>query len=139
GLRKRSFRASDSFDDNVSEPELTDFDTDSDEPLQDINETFNTGTLIAAFHSIYRSWSHETLATAQKIPVFPPGSTFTPDFHFQNLRPLNVRNTYAWNIAGFQFFPPCTLRDWELRFKNHTFSTDERSATRGATSDLLDL
>jgi hypothetical protein len=79
------------------------------------------------------------LATAQKIPVFPPRWTFTPDFHFQNLQSLNVHNTLEWNTAGYQFFLPCTLRDWELRFKNRPSSTNEQSVTPGATSDHLEL
>ncbi|KAI1829024.1 hypothetical protein DTO027I6_10052 [Penicillium roqueforti] len=54
-LWKRSGRASDSFDRDMDDLDPTDLATDNDEPFQNADEAFNANTLLAAFHSLYKS------------------------------------------------------------------------------------
>jgi hypothetical protein len=117
-LWKRSGRASDSFDRDIDELRLTDSDMDDEEPLQGMDETFNPDTLIAAFHSIYKLWCRETLASAKHIPVLRHGLTSTQDLRLQNLQPLNMCSTDVWKTSGLRFLPPDTLQDWESHLKS---------------------
>jgi hypothetical protein len=114
-------------------------DDDNEEPLQGIDETFNADTLIAAFHSIRKSWSRDTLAAARHISALRHESAPDQSLRLQNLRPLNICSADAWETSSLRFFPSSTLQDWELHLKGLPISVDRRSAPDDATGDAFDL
>jgi hypothetical protein len=99
-LWKWSKCSSDSFDCDIDEFEPTDSDIDSETPLHSADETFKADTLIAAFHSISRSWNRETFATGRHILGLLRASASARDFLLQNLQPVDISNTTLWGISG---------------------------------------
>ncbi|KAE8155905.1 hypothetical protein BDV40DRAFT_306571 [Aspergillus tamarii] len=96
-LWKLTSHASDLYVHDIDKFEPADFGShgaDSEEliPLQD--ETFNAQTLIAAFHSIVRSWDREIHARHRKTYSYnSPANNPLSQSAAQNLRSLNICNT----------------------------------------------
>jgi hypothetical protein len=82
----------------------------------------NVETLIAAYHSVQRSWHQETLASARQIPALAGGATLTQDLPLSNLMPVDGSTLEA---SGLRFFPPSTLESWQSRLKRFRKSEDD--------------
>jgi hypothetical protein len=82
-------------------------------------------TLIAAYHSVQRSWHQETLASARQIPALARGATLIQNLPLSNLMPVDGSTLEA---SGLHFFAPSTLESWQPRLKR--FRKSEDNSTR---------
>lgn len=108
-LWKRSGCETDSLDRDIDEVQPPGWGSDDEELLEGADESFNAETLIAAFHSISRSWNQEILNTAQHISALLCESPRPQCLQLQNLLPLNICNTGIYKSSGLKFFPSSTL------------------------------
>ncbi|OKO94694.1 ATP-dependent DNA helicase pfh1 [Penicillium subrubescens] len=146
-LWKSANGAADSFHHDVDELEPATFGSDSDDAegsfrLQD--ETFNAETLIAAYHSITKAWHRESLVAGRRIPPLLRATTPTRNLDLQNLQPLDIPRTLAYETSGLQFVPPSTLQEWESRLKgfanlDREDTTEREVATSSLTLDDFDV
>ena len=134
-LWKSANGAADSFHHDVDGFEPANFASGSDEAeesfhLQD--ESFNAETLIAAYHSISKAWYRETLVTGRRIPPLLRGIIPTRSLLLQNLQPLDIFLTPAYETSGLRFLPPSTLQAWEIYLKGFTNLDHEEHVDRDA-------
>ena len=113
-----------SFDRDIDELDLADFDSDDEDEtcFENPATNVNVETLIAAYHSVQRSWHQETLASARKIPALARGATLTQDLPLSNLMPVDGS---ALEASGLRFFPPSALESWQSRLKRFRKSEDD--------------
>ena len=121
-LRESANRAADdSFDRDVDELEPANFDSggeDGEEFFHLQDENFNAETLIAAYHSISKSWDRETLVTGRRIPTLLRGTARTRHRLLENLQPLDICHSRAYQTSGLKFFPSSTLQGWGDHLKS---------------------
>ena len=105
-----------SLDYDVDNIKLANLDLDIEGPNQPMDEDLNAETLIAAYHSILKSWDTEKLIIGKRIPTLlsQPQSR---DLELENLQPLDIFQLPTHATSGLKFFPTTTLKNWELRIK----------------------
>ncbi|KAL6405631.1 hypothetical protein AUP68_11392, partial [Ilyonectria robusta] len=97
------------------------------------DESFSAETLIAAYHSITKAWDREALMTGRRIPALARGTTRTQGLLMQNLRPLIISNTPAYESSSLRFLPSSTLHGWESRLKSLAKFGEKGITTPAAT------
>jgi hypothetical protein len=90
---------------------------DGEEALDTLLEDFSTEALIAAYHSVARSWYKESLIAGQRIPTLVSGVAQTPVLQLENLLPLDILRLSSYSTSGLRFLPPATLQRWESQIK----------------------
>ena len=91
--------------------------SDGEDALDTLLEDFTTETLIAAYHSVARSWYKESLISGQRIPTLLSGVAHTPVLQLENLLPLDIFRLSSYPTSGLRFLPPATLQRWETQIK----------------------
>lgn len=116
-LRQPQIQADSLFDRDIDELAISDFDSDADDSLENLDETVSVETLIAAYHSVAKTWDHEMLATERRIPSLAHTITPKRGALLQNLLPVNLLDIPAYGTSGLRFFSPSMLQQWETRLK----------------------
>ncbi|KAJ6126099.1 hypothetical protein N7471_010592 [Penicillium samsonianum] len=111
-LHEAPVRVDSSFDRDIDELRIDNFDSDADDSLADLDES-----LIAAYHTIAKSWDRETLLAGRRIPSLIHATTINRGPPLHNLLPLSEFEIPAYRASGLAFFPPSTLQQWESRLK----------------------
>ena len=88
------------------EPANLDLNIDDPHP---VDEVINAETLIAAYHSIMKSWDTKRRITEQRIPTLLSRS-WTRPLQLENLRPLDIFQSPTHSTSGLKFFPTTILK-----------------------------
>ena len=83
-------KSQDSFDRDVEEIEPPNLDSDNEEAQNSLDEDFSAESLIAAYHSVARSWYKESLIAGQRIPTLCCGMSSAPVLRLESLLPLDI-------------------------------------------------
>ncbi|KAJ5761308.1 hypothetical protein N7520_008464 [Penicillium odoratum] len=105
------------FDRDLDELGTSNFDSDADETIDNLDESVNVETLIAAYHSVTKTWDHEILITERRVPSLVHTITRNRGALLQNLLPLNLFDITVSGTSGLSFFSSSTLQQWESRLK----------------------
>ncbi|KAF7586547.1 hypothetical protein BBP40_008687 [Aspergillus hancockii] len=141
-LRKQSAyhaSAADKHLDNLENPPL---DSNNDLFKPNIDETYNTETLLTAFSSIRRAWDRELYVAQRRITALPLDTVQSLFLDSESLRPLEISSSVLYEASGLRFLDPTTLQKWEMCLKdlnplaNQDTSPDEES---NPISDLDDF
>ena len=117
-LRRVMSGSKDSCSCDVDTEIPTDLDLfDSEVALDTLLEDFSTETLIAAYHSIARSWNKESLNAGQRIPTLLSGMAQTPLLQLGILLPLDIFRLGSYPSSSLRFLPLATLQRWESQIK----------------------
>jgi hypothetical protein len=123
-LRTSANQHDDSLDYDIGNVELVDPDSDSEEALIPVDEDFNAETLIAAYHSIAKSWNTERLIIAQRVPAVLPRTTRPQTMELDHLQPLDIFSLPTHATSGLRFIPTTTLQCWENQVKGFAALSD---------------
>ncbi|KAH6954100.1 hypothetical protein BKA56DRAFT_236176 [Ilyonectria sp. MPI-CAGE-AT-0026] len=135
-LWKSADHAGHSLDPDADDVEPVYFGSDIEEDEEFFHtrdESFSAETLIAAYHSITKAWDREALMTGRRIPALARGTTRTQGLLMQNLRPLIISNTPAYESSSLRFLPSSTLHGWESRLKSLAKFGEKGITTPAAT------
>jgi hypothetical protein len=114
-LRDETALSQDALDNGFDDIDPADFDFDAEDntPLKE----FATEDIISAYHSITTSWHKERLATSNRIPSLPSGTSPIQRLQSRTLLPLDIFRLPRSTTSGLRFFPNTTLQRWQLQIK----------------------
>jgi hypothetical protein len=113
-LREKT-NSQDFFDQDINDVDFTNLDSDDEDSSP---EELSSESLIAAYHSIAKSWQKECTIVANRVPNLLSAISPAPVLQSQSFVPLDIFQHPSHSSSGLQYFPPTTLQQWQLQIKS---------------------
>ncbi|KAJ5343447.1 uncharacterized protein N7506_003271 [Penicillium brevicompactum] len=102
------------------------------------DERFTAETLIAAYHTVSKTWGRDCFIAAKRAPVLAAVCRAHASAQINPL-PSSTHSLQSDHALDLKIIPPAVLRDWETHLASHKKPFQDDGPSRSAVAQLQDF